>query len=128
MVKKKILWADDDEDLTLALKPTMEQEGWDVRSVSSAEEAKNAAVDDRPDLIVMDIIMESEHGFSAIEDLKSNSQLRNIPVIVFSSLTHRWSETTATREDALLSEAVEFVDKTAGADVLIHTIHKHLST
>ncbi len=107
---------------------SMEQEGWDVRPVSSAEEAKTAAANDRPDLIVMDIIMGGEHGYSAIEELKSNPQLRSVPVIVFSGVTHRWSETTATREDALLSEAVEFVDKTDEPDVLIRTIRRCIAT
>jgi len=128
MAKKKILWVEDDEDIILSLKPVMEKEGWDIQSVSSAEEAKSVAVGDKPDLIVMDIIMDGEHGYSAIEDLKSNPELGSVPIIVFSSVTHRWSETTATREDALLSEAAEFVDKTAKPDVFIRTIRKYLGS
>ena len=72
--------------------------------------------------------MEGEHGYSAIEEFKGSTGLENVPIIVFSSVTHRWSETTATREDALLSDAVEFVDKSAGIDELISTIHEHLGT
>ncbi len=128
MVKKKILWVEDDKDIVLFLKPIMEKEGWDIQSVSSAEEAKPAAIGTRPDLIIMDIIMDGEHGYNAIEDLKIDPELGNVPVIVFSSMTHRWSETTATREDALLSKAAEFVDKTAEPDVLIRTIHKYFDT
>lgn len=84
------------------------------------------AVNNKPDLIVMDIIMEGEHGYSAIEELMSNPQFENVPVIVFSSVTHRWAETSATREDALLSDAAEFVDKSDGADALVRVICKHL--
>ena len=127
MAKKKILWVEDDEDFILSLKPIMEKEGWDVQSVSSAEQAKSVAVNYNPDIIIMDIIMEGEHGYSAIEDLKSNPEIKDIPVIIFSSVTHRWSKTTATREDALLSEAAEFVDKTSGLNELICTIRKYLS-
>lgn len=128
MAKKKILWVEDDEDFILSLKPVMKNEGWDVQSVSSAEQAKSVAVNYNPDIIIMDIIMEGEHGYSAIEDLKSNPELGSIPVIIFSSVTHRWSKTTATREDALLSEAAEFIDKTSGLNELICTIRKYLST
>jgi len=126
MTPKKILWVDDDEDLTLSFRPSLEKEGWVVQLASSVREAKFVMVKDRPNLIVMDIIMEGEHGYSAIEDLKINPELTNVPVIVFSSLTHRWGETTATREDALVSDAVEFVDKSAGLKALIQTIHKYL--
>ena len=127
MAKEKILWVDDDEELTLSLQPNLEKEGWQVKTSLSAEQGKSMAVTDRPDLIIMDIIMGGEHGYKAIKDLLSNPQLSNVPVIVFSSLTQRWGETTASREDALLSDTAEFVDKSAGIDALINTIHKHLS-
>jgi twitching motility two-component system response regulator PilH len=126
MAKKKILWVDDDEDIILSLQPRLEKEGWEVQTALSAEQAKPMAVNDRPDLIIMDIIMEGEHGYSAIEDFKGNTGLANVPIIVFSSITHRWGETTATREDALLSEATEFVDKSSEPGALIETIHKYL--
>jgi DNA-binding NtrC family response regulator len=70
MAKKKILWVDDDEDIILSLQPRLEKEGWEVQTALSAEQAKPMAVNDRPDLIIMDIIMEGEHGYSAIEDFK----------------------------------------------------------
>lgn len=126
MSKKKILWVDDDQELTMSLKLNLENEGWQVETATSAEQGKSVAVADKPDLIIMDIIMEGEHGYKAISDLLSNSQLSDVPVIVFSSITERWGETTASRQDALLSEAAEFVDKTAGIDQLIRTIHNHI--
>ena len=126
MAKKNILWVEDDEDIVLSLQPRLEKEGWKVQTALSAEQAKAMVLNDRPDLIIMDIIMDGQHGYSAIEEFKDSTGLANVPIIVFSSVTHRWSETTATREDALLSDAVEFVDKSAEAGVLIETIHKYL--
>ncbi len=128
MAQKKILWIDDDEDLTLSFRPGLEKEGWQIKTASSAEQGKNIAVTDRPDLIIMDIIMEGEHGYKAIKDLTSNPQLADIPVVVFTSLTRRWGETTASQDDALRSDADEFVDKSAGIDVLISTIREYLGT
>jgi CheY-like chemotaxis protein len=126
MAKKNILWVEDDEDLVLSLQPRLEKQGWEVQTALSAAQAKTMVLNNKPDLIIMDIIMEGQHGYSAIEDLKTNTALANVPIIVFSSVTHRWGETTATREDALLSEAAEFVDKSADPGVLIETIHKYL--
>ena len=126
MAKKRILWVDDDEDLTLSLRPSLEKEGWQVKTASSAEEGKRMATSDKPDLVVMDIIMEDKHGYKAIKDLTSSPQLADLPIIVFSSLTRRWGETTASLEDALLSDAEEFIDKSAGIEGLISTIRKHI--
>jgi len=128
MATKKLLLVDDDQDLVSSIRPSLEKEGWEVHTSFSAEQAKIMAVDDKPDLIVMDIIMEGEHGYRAIEDLNNNPQLEDVPVIVFSSVTHRWAETTATREDALLSDAAEFIDKSDGTDALVRAIRKHLGT
>ena len=128
MAKKKILWVDDDEDLTLSLRPSLEKEGWQVKTAASAEEGKNMAASDKPDLIVMDIIMEDEHGYKAIKGLRTSPALADVPIIVFSSLTRRWGETTASLEDALLSNVEEFIDKSAGIEGLISTIRKHIGT
>ena len=76
----------------------------------------------------MDIIMAGEHGYAAIEDLKSESALASIPIVIFSGLTHRWGETTASLLDSLLTEADEFVDKAEKPGVLFSTISKYFST
>ena len=128
MATKTILWVDDDEDLVVSSQPSLEKQGWQVKVAFSAEQAKTMVANEKLDLIIMDIIMGGEHGYNAIEELRSNSKLKNIPIIVFSSVTHRWGETTATREDAILTQADEFVDKSAKLDKLIDTIHKHLVT
>ena len=128
MATKKLLLVDDDQDLVLSIQPSLEKDGWEVRTSFPAEQAKTMAVNNKPDLIVMDIIMEGEHGYSAIEDLMSNPQFENVSVIVFSSVTHRWDETLATREDAFLSDAAEFIDRSDGTDALVRVIHRHLGT
>jgi len=127
MAGKKIIWVDDDEDILAAFTPSLESQGWQVRTAPNAEEGKALAVEEKPDLIIMDIIMEGEHGYSAIEELVSNPDLANVPIIVFSSVTHRWGQTTATREEALLSSAAEFVDKSGGPQALVEAVRNHLN-
>ncbi len=127
MAKKKIVWVEDDDEIISAFKPRIESEGWELVSASSAEEGKRLALEVKPDLIIMDIIMAGEHGYAAIEELKSESSLANVPIIVFTSVTRRWSETTATRADGLLTEADEFIDKLEKPDVLLGAISKYLN-
>ena len=126
MGRKKILWVEDYHDIVTAFKPRLSNHGWDVVSAPSAEKGKAIAKSVRPDLIIMDIIMAGEHGYDAIKDLKSEPTLASVPIIVYSGVMQKWRETSATREDAILTEACEFVDKSEKPDVLVKTIGKYL--
>ncbi len=123
---KKILWIEDDVDFISPINIFLKNEGWEVKTANSLEDGEKLAEYFVPDLIIMDIILGKESGFSGIEDFKENPRFANIPIIIFSSLTKRWGETTATREDGLLSKAEEFIDKSQGHKVLIETIKKYL--
>ena len=126
MAKKKILWVEDDEEIILAFKSLFESQGWEVHSTSSAEQGKALAKETKPDLIIMDVMLTGQHGFDAIEDIKKEAALVDVPIIVFSGVTQKWGKTTATREDGLLTEADEFIDKLESPDVLLSTISKYL--
>ena len=126
MTKKKIVWVEDDEDIISILKPRFTQEGWELLTAPTAKEGMDLARKICPDLIIMDIIMPGEHGYAAIEDFKEEPTLAKIPIIVFSGVMHRWSETSATRHDGLLSKADVFVDKSEKPDVLFDTIRNYL--
>ncbi|MBM4143578.1 MAG: response regulator [Lentisphaerae bacterium] len=126
MAGNRILWIEDDPDVIDAVGPRLEEEGWRLTTASSAAEGKRLAAERKPDLIIMDIIMPGEHGFSAIEDLKSSAGLADVPVVIFTSVTHRWKETSATRRDGMLTEAEAFVDKADGPELLVETVRKYL--
>jgi CheY-like chemotaxis protein len=126
MDKKKILWVDDDKDFVESVQLQLEKEGWQVEVVFSPEEARSTVMSCKPDLVIMDIIMEGEHGYSVIEGFLKNDELAAVPIIVFSSLRQRWGQTGATRHDAIASEAAEFVDKSDGTAALIEILHKYL--
>lgn len=126
MPGKKILWVEDDEYLVMSFKERFEREGWVLEAAFSPEEAKAAAAKEEPDIIIMDIIMDAQHGYRAIESLRGYPHLTSVPIIVFTSLPDRWGETSATREDFLSSDAAEFVNKSDGVDVLITTVRKYL--
>jgi len=128
MAKKTILWVEDDREVISAFEPHFEKKGWEICSASSAEEGKALARKVKPDLIIMDIIMTGQHGYAAIKDLKNEPEFENLPIVIYSGITRRWSETTASRQDALLTEADEFVDKGEKPDVLLSTVHRCLYT
>jgi CheY-like chemotaxis protein len=112
----------------LAFQPIFEGRGWEILSATSAEQGKILIQQEKPDLIIMDIIMAGEHGYDAIKDLKNEPDLAAVPIIVYSGVTHRWGDTNASRLDAVLAEADGFVDKSENPDVLINMVRQQLET
>jgi len=128
MAKKKIIWVEDDQDIISAFQPHFEKRGWQILSASSAEKGRTLLQKEKPDLIIMDIIMAGEHGYDAIKDLKNEPDLADVPIVIYSGVTHRWGETTASRLDAILTEADGFVDKSEKPDVLLNIVEKQLGS
>ena len=90
MANTKIVWIEDDQDVLTAFEPLFQEQGWEVISASSAEQGITSVRQVKPDLIIMDIIMAQEHGYTAIKNLKNEPELSNVPIVIFSGVTHRW--------------------------------------
>lgn len=88
MEKVKILVVDDEQDLCEILKFNLENEGYDVETANSAEEALTLPLSDFS-LLLLDVMMENISGFALAVWLKQSPTLANIPIIF---LTARDSE------------------------------------
>jgi len=88
--KFKILVIDDDEDYLASTRALLEGEGYEVSEAISGHEGLDAARKDKPDLIVLDIMMESPvEGYTVIQALKFHdaySDAAAIPVVMVSSI------------------------------------------
>lgn len=80
-MKKSIFVVDDEKDIRDILKINLENEGYQVIAFSSADNALNGLKSGKPDLIILDVMMEGKDGFEFCRDLRSSEQLRSIPVI-----------------------------------------------
>lgn len=85
--KKKILIVDDDLNLSDTLINRFDQEGYVSIGTRNGEEGLSAAITEKPNLILTDIIMPKMQGIKMLKKLKENDKTKNIPVIVFSSLS-----------------------------------------
>ena len=88
--KAKILIVDDDEDYCASTRALLESEGYEVREAASGREGLAAAESYKPDLIVLDIMMESPvEGYTVVQALKHRDeyvQVREIPVLMVSAV------------------------------------------
>ncbi|MBI3808417.1 MAG: response regulator [Nitrospirae bacterium] len=83
----KIVVADDDRMFRKAAETTLRRQGYEVVTASDGEEALQLIRSERPDIIVLDLIMPKLQGFDVLQVLKQDSVTAAIPVIVLSSLT-----------------------------------------
>lgn len=81
-----ILVADDEPDILTLTKMILETEGYEVICASNGDDAISQAKSERPDAIVLDLVMPGKSGLEVCKYLKSEDTLRHIPVIIFTVL------------------------------------------
>ncbi|MDD0852960.1 response regulator transcription factor [Halobacteriovorax sp. GB3] len=86
MLKSKILVVDDNEDIRILVKKILDP-SYLVETVSTAEECLEKAWEYKPNLIILDIMLEDASGYELCSQLKSNDDLKHTPVIFLSAKT-----------------------------------------
>jgi len=81
----KILVAEDSKTQQAHLKQLLEATGYEVSVVESGDEVMKLVESFKPDLILMDIIMDDGDGYQTCRKLKRNDQTKDIPIIMVSS-------------------------------------------
>ena len=88
--KHEILLVDDDMDLRDSLKIILEREGFSVRTASSGTEAVIKLRNKQPDLMILDIMMDTDtEGFDLAYELSENEDFRDLPIILLTSFLDR---------------------------------------
>lgn len=86
MKKIVVLLVEDDEILLRALYILFHEDRYTVATATDGETAVKMAQRLKPDVILLDILLPKMDGFGVLKNLKSNPDLKNIPVIVLSNL------------------------------------------
>lgn len=84
--KKKLLLVEDDQTLSESYAQRFMAEGFDVKTVINGEEALSAALEFRPDIILLDIMMPKVDGLNVLDILRNTPDTANIQIIVLSAL------------------------------------------
>src|SRR5579864_3787788 len=84
-----ILVVDDKLDTLLLVRELLTSRGYNVNTASDADEALQAIHADRPDLILLDVIMPGKSGYELCRELKADPNTRLIPIIMITGLSDR---------------------------------------
>lgn len=82
----KILIVEDEDALSRVMSEKLKSGGYETEIARDGAAAFPAARKFKPDLILLDLLLPKKNGFEVLDDLKKNTDLRNIPVIVLSNL------------------------------------------
>lgn len=85
--KKKILLVEDDVALANVYIARLQLEGFEVRLVTNGEDALSAAVEFKPDLIVLDAMMPKITGFDVLDILRNTPETMNVRIIMLTALS-----------------------------------------
>ena len=124
----RILIVDDDPEFVNATKAVLERRNHQVITASDGDEGLKKAKDEKPDLILLDIIMPTKDGFHVCEQLKKDSQLADIPVIILTSFAQYKGETNIPVSAGLELEAEGYLDKPVNPEELLDRVAALLKT
>jgi len=86
-IKKRILLVEDDVALSGVYKSRLEMEGFDINAVNNGEQALSAAIEFKPDLILLDAMMPKISGFDVLDILRNTAETANIRIIMLTALS-----------------------------------------
>ena len=118
-MSQKILLVDDDQDFALVLTTRLEANGYEVSVAHNGKTGMFKFENEKPDLIVVDLVMPEMDGYTMLKELRRNNLLGNTPVIV---LTAREG-----LKDLLAMEGVrDYLVKPFGTEELLDRIRWNL--
>jgi len=85
----KILVVDDEPDVLLIVKTGMQAEGYDVVTASNGLDALAMVKEEKPDVVILDVMMPLMDGFEVLAKLKEDDATAAVPVIMLTGLSER---------------------------------------
>jgi two-component system alkaline phosphatase synthesis response regulator PhoP len=124
---KKILIVDDDPDLVEAVSTILESKGYEVAAAYGGVEGLAKARTERPDLIVLDVMMPDKDGYAVCRELKADEKYRSIPILLLTAVVANIPTSKYTQQMGMEMEADDYVDKPVEPDELVRRVEALIS-
>jgi len=120
--KGKILVVDDEPDVVDMVRMMLENASYEVVSAYDGKEGIEKAKQEKPDAIVLDLMMPGMDGFEACKEMKNDPDLKDIPVLVLTAISRHFSDTKYARSLGLGLVSDDYIDKPVDPNVLLNRI------
>jgi len=119
--KHKILVAEDSTATRIAISNMLKRMGYDVVLAFNGQEAVALARREKPDLILMDVLMPVMDGLDALREIRSDTDLRSTPIVMLTSVTDIRMVT-----EAIESGANDYIAKPFQVSLLIERVERYI--
>jgi DNA-binding response OmpR family regulator len=121
----RILLIDDDSDVHTVVKKILEPKSYLVISAYDGFEGLRKVVDERPDLIILDVIMPGKHGFDVCHELKTDEKYHffsDIPVLMLTVYPEDREKMHLSMREGMMMEAEDYLQKPVDAAELLNRV------
>ena len=121
----RILLIDDDPDVHTVVKKVLEPKCYEVISAYDGFEGLRKVVDERPDLIILDVIMPGKHGFDVCHELKTDEKYHffsDIPVLMLTVYPEDREKMHLSMREGMMMEAEDYLQKPVDPGELVSRV------
>jgi len=121
----KILVIDDDPDVHTVVKKILEPKSYKVLSAYDGAEGLRKVVEEKPDLIILDVIMPGKHGFDVCHELKTDEKYHffsNIPVLMLTVYPEDREKMHLSMREGMMMEAEDYLQKPVDPQELVNRV------
>ena len=130
--RKKILVVDDELDMRIFLCNLLGNCGYDPIDAGDIEEGMQMAAREKPALIILDVTMPKESGIQMYRELKTHEYLKNVPVIMVSTIDRKtfsfYQKFQYTPDGKGVPEPGAYLEKPLESEELIALVHRLTTT
>ena len=125
--KKRILVVDDEPDMVDMLRTALETASYNVLKAFDGQQAVERAKADKPDAIILDLMMPGKDGYAACKEIKKDAETASIPVLVLTGIGQHLSSTKYARDMGLQLESEDFIEKPVDPNTVVKRLESLLS-
>ncbi|MFP4057052.1 MAG: two-component system response regulator [Candidatus Brocadiia bacterium] len=126
--RAKVLIIDDDQDIVAAMECLLSVRDFEVLSATNADEGLRLAREQRPDVVLLDLLMTPRSGIEVYQELRGEPQLRGTKILIVTALKEKIHEDRFAPEVEACWAAEDFFDKPVDPDALVERIRDLVDT
>ena len=107
---KKVLIVDDDEAILEAIKIAIQGEGYAVETLTDGEEAMGKALEFKPDIILLDLLLSGRDGSEIAKEFKETAFAKDIPIVMISAHPNAHKSASESGADHFLAKPFDLDD------------------
>lgn len=129
-MRKKVLVVDDEMDMRVFITTLLETNGYRPLSAVNGKEGLELALEKKPSLVILDVLMPKESGITMYRELRTHAELKRIPVIVCTAVSKKTFFHSQKVLDEYKGEKIPepeaYIEKPPEPDEILEAIQKAL--